>query len=125
MTASHSRDWFCLHSSTESRPTARQLAHQFGQGETHFGEAALLLLLAAKPLGLKVRFAEILGERLDKVALPALAMAARRRALHRRQGNAGSVPIRPFAGSYSACHKAAGLLGIDHWSFNATGCARE
>src|SRR5690606_3637420 len=48
-----------------------QLAHQSGRGGELFDEAALLL--AARQLGLKARIARIATDRIDKLALPALA----------------------------------------------------
>ncbi|MBM0107770.1 type I secretion system permease/ATPase [Steroidobacter sp. S1-65] len=53
---------------------AQQLAHQFGRGGELFDEPTLLL--AAKQLGLKARVVPQPAERLDKIALPALALQA-------------------------------------------------
>lgn len=50
---------------------ANQLRHVYGQQGEPF--EAMALLLAAKRLGLKARFVEAAADRLDKVALPALA----------------------------------------------------
>ncbi|QGY78871.1 type I secretion system permease/ATPase [Xanthomonas hyacinthi] len=50
---------------------AGQLAHQHGRAGEPFDESTLLL--AAKQLGLKAKFSDIAADRLDKVALPALA----------------------------------------------------
>ncbi|WP_411850359.1 type I secretion system permease/ATPase [Stenotrophomonas sp. LGBM10] len=50
---------------------ARQLAHQFGRVGEPFDETTLLL--AAKQLGLKAKMASIAADRIEKVALPALA----------------------------------------------------
>jgi subfamily B ATP-binding cassette protein HlyB/CyaB len=50
---------------------AGQLAHQHGRAGEPFDESTLLL--AAKQLGLKAKFSDIVADRLDKVALPALA----------------------------------------------------
>lgn len=69
-----------------------QLAHQFGQGEARFGE--ITLLLAAKRLGLKARFAEIPGERLDKIALPAMAWQPDGEHFIVAKANAGQVLIQ-------------------------------
>jgi subfamily B ATP-binding cassette protein HlyB/CyaB len=48
-----------------------QLAHEFGQSGTAFGGQEILL--AAKKLGLKARPVQSSADRLDKVALPAIA----------------------------------------------------
>ncbi|WP_422505435.1 type I secretion system permease/ATPase [Stenotrophomonas sp. GZD-301] len=50
---------------------ARQLAHQFGRVGEPFDDTTLLL--AAKQLGLKAKMASIAADRIEKVALPALA----------------------------------------------------
>jgi len=50
---------------------AGQLAHQHSRAGEPFDESTLLL--AAKQLGLKAKFSDIAADRLDKVALPALA----------------------------------------------------
>lgn len=51
---------------------AAQLRHDAGQGNQPFDETALLI--AAKRLGLKAKVVRQPAERLDRVALPALAL---------------------------------------------------
>ena len=57
---------------------AAQLAHQFGRGGERFDDASLLL--AARQLGLKANIIRQPAARMDKVALPALALPADGRA---------------------------------------------
>jgi ATP-binding cassette, subfamily B, bacterial HlyB/CyaB len=57
---------------------AAQLTHQYARNGEHFDEQTLLL--AAKHLGLKARIVAQPASRLDKVALPALALPADGRA---------------------------------------------